>query len=345
MDRVGLRVGAAVLAAFLIVGAIFARRKLDDKQVEAKGPLRVVCTVEVADACASAASAFLRSEVIIMSGPEIVRALSKAEDADNAPGEVFVTAGPWLDAAAQQRKAAGRTELVDVSKRQLARSPIVIVGYNDRLAALKTWCTKGVLDLACLARAAGAGRWKTLGGSDAWSTVDMGHDDPERSGVGGVVLGAMAVDWFAPTTVSSTDIDDDAFSAAFVALERRSNKAVNGSALSTMLTNIAALETVATTEAEAIRVRTTDKARNGTSVVGTNHVVTVQGGVFTTAARIDDARAVLESPAIQQSLAAAGWRIPPNFAGVDGTALAKGDSLPSPGFLSAITARRKEIVR
>ena len=182
--------GAAVL---LIVAAILARDALDDDGDSAGGSssghgTTLVCPTELADACAE-----LEDDMTVRVEGASVTAdrLTTAADADEADADVWLAPAPWAAVVADARERAGAPALVGEPSAVIGRSPVVLVMWNDRAAALEAGACGGPVEWRCLGDAADR-PWDTVGGESAWGRVNVGLTDPDTA-TGLVVLGGAII--------------------------------------------------------------------------------------------------------------------------------------------------------
>ena len=162
-------VAALVAAVGLIVAAILARDALDDDGDSAGGSsagsgTTVVCPSELADACAE-----LDDDVTVRVEAASVTAdrLTTAADANEADVDVWLAPAPWAEVVADARERAGAPALVGEPSAVIGRSPVVLVMWNDRAAALEAGACGGPVEWRCLGDAADR-PWDTVGGETGW---------------------------------------------------------------------------------------------------------------------------------------------------------------------------------
>ena len=137
-------VAALAAAVGLIVAAILTRDALDDDGDSAGGTAgsgtTLVCPPELADACAE-----LEDDVTVRVEATSVTAdrLASAADADEAAVDVWLAPAPWAEVVGDARERAGATDLVGEPSAVIGRSPVVLVMWDDRAAALEAGACGG----------------------------------------------------------------------------------------------------------------------------------------------------------------------------------------------------------
>jgi hypothetical protein len=223
----------------------------------------------------------------------------------------------------------------------VARSPLVLVGWNERMEALTADC--GAIDWKCVGDRAGD-RWDSIGGSASWGSVEPGLDDVETDATALLIGGQAATDYFDGADFASNDFDGSGFRDWWDdLLEAVPNfPAMGGTVLDQMLAaGPSSYDIVGATEAHAVptvqgsrdsdRVTVSYPSQVATADVVLAPVVESAGG-RTLADLADDER-------LTAALLAAGWRVdgaelPPDVA--TDVELPADNGLPRPGVLEAL---------
>ncbi len=334
-------VAALAAAVGLIVAAILTRDAIDDDGDSAGGTsagsgTTLVCPPELADACAE-----LEDDVTVRVEAASVTAerLASAADADEAAVDVWLAPAPWAEVVGDARERAGAPALVGEPTAVIGRSPVVLVMWDDRAAALEAGACGGPLEWRCVGDAADR-TWDTVGGESAWGRVNVGLTDPDAA-TGLVVLGGAASGYFGTADYAANDLDGE-FSGWLGALAAQSDAAA-ADVVNEMLTRgpgqfsaVGALEVDALDAAGRDGVRVIYPAPVATADLVATPIGGAEGAAGDIASN-DDLRRVLGE---------SGWRVDgePQVAGVDGGLdLPADDSLPDGGVLGALLARWNEV--
>lgn len=304
------RLGALALAVLLVAGAFALRARGDatpDPDTPSHAPTAaadagvITCAAElgICDALADA----LGDAVQVQVEDGVVTARGLAEAATTHP---WVTLGALVDVVADARDRASRRDLFAPDPPVAATSPLVLVGWQDRLAVLDDACGT---TWSCIGEVA-TGTWAEVGGQAAWGSPKPAHAAPDRSGTGLLVAAQAVASRLDGAAVTSRALDDPAFESWFAGLERAvpSFRPSSGSQLVEMVQfGRASRDVVGTTEAEAAAVLARAGSRGAdlqvvpaSPPVAATAVVAVPVGTQVPAG--------LES-AVTEVLQAAGWRV------------------------------------
>ncbi|MDP8936646.1 MAG: substrate-binding domain-containing protein [Actinomycetota bacterium] len=335
---------AVVAAAAMVLGSLALRDRLDRREEERTTVLRLVCATELGPVCERLADAGdTPLDLTVEAAGTTADRLTAVESDPELDG--WLVSAPWPEMVDGARRARALPPLFGPSGAPLARSPLVLVVWNDRAAVLATRCEGGQVGWSCLGDAAGAaGGWAAIGGRPEWGPVKPGHGDAVTDDVGLLVLGQAVAAFLGRTDLSTADLDDGRFERWFAALERAVPPSPR-SPLGTMLvTGPAAYDAVGTTEAEARpllerSVRGRDLSLLYPSPMATADVVlaTPEGSL---GRRI---RQVASGDSARRALADAGFRVEGVRAPAGGPPLPPTSGLPSPGLLDAVRSRAREV--
>lgn len=343
------RLGALALAILLIAGALAWRGRGDDgggsdgatdtpTVVADPGTVRCAAELRVCDALDAALGDDV--DVVIEDGVVTARALK-----DATATESWVTLASLVDVVADARDRASRQPLFAPDAPVVGTSPLVLVGWQDRLAVVEEEC--GVT-WSCIGQVAG-GTWQQAGGPGAWGSPKPAHDAPDASGVGLLVAAQAVASRLNDAPVTVRNLDTPETQGWFATLERAvpSFSPSSGSQLVEMVQfGPSSRDVVGTTEAEAAAVLTRAARVADLSVVPASPPVTARvvvavptGG--TQPEGLDDA--------LREVLQEAGWQVEGGQPGV---------TLPSPvpsptgeppqlsgGALEAVLLRWERVVR
>ena len=263
------RLGALALAIVLVVGALVWRGRDGEPPAGGSEPPpsavgdvdTVRCAAELGACQALAAALGDDVSVVVEDGVTTARALQ-----DATTTEVWVTLSSLVDMVGDARDRASRQPLFPDRPAAVATSPLVLVGWQDRLAVLEQAC--GV-SWDCIGRVSGD-TWEAAGGEASWGSPKPAHDAPDTSGVGLLVTAQAAASHLGDQVLSARNLDTPDFQGWFTTLERAvpSFTPSSGSQLVEMVQfGPSRLDVVGTTEAEAADVLTRAGSRAGDLVV------------------------------------------------------------------------------
>jgi hypothetical protein len=313
------RLLALAAAIVMIGGAVLVRAQLDDE--DGSGPddrpsgdeeAVLACDPSLAEACARLSDEVDDLEIVVESAAET---RARLEAADARPDDVgisgWLTLDPFPTIVAEQRERAGVPPLLGEVAGPLARSPLVLVGWEDREAALRETCG-GELTWRCIGDRAGT-PWSDNEGESGWGRVEPGIDDIATDATALLIGGQAATSYFGGDTFASNDFDQG-FRAWWSGLWDAipTFPATRGTVLDQMLAaGRASYDVVGATEAEAVpTVQSSRESDNVTisypSPMTTADVVLVPVAGAPGADRVAD---LADDDALADVLAAAGWRV------------------------------------
>ena len=309
------RLLAFVLAAGLVVGAVFVRRAIDDRgQVGASGVPDVVCASEVQAACLRLASSGLIRIARIEAPGVTTDRLSSADG--TLGGDAWLVSGFWPQIVTGNRTRAGLPPLDLTSSAVLGTQPARVFLRPPRARATISRCSP--LTWKCLAPMA-AQPWTAFGGQADWGLVSLAV--PPVDTTAGLVTVATAVGSAAGTDrYASNDIVDqvDEF------LQRFSRDATTmDDPVDSMVVKPGSVDITAGLKADA------QGQPNGS-------VTTVWASpVATVGAVIAGPTGGLETGAVRDALTSTGWEHPTATSGIT-------TGLPRPDVMDAVRNEWKQ---
>ena len=144
------RFGALLLATALIVLAVVVRNRLDDDGSSSSGSdtssaATIVCVTELDAVCRMLDQRHADLNVRIEDEATTQQTLVSASfDPSKPPFDAWITLQPFPEMVAEQRSRALLTPALGDTSSAVARSPLVIVAWNDRRAALESSCSGGI---------------------------------------------------------------------------------------------------------------------------------------------------------------------------------------------------------
>ncbi len=347
-----LKRGIAVLVALVLIGlALGARAVLDGGDGGGGGQhsdraLSLLCADELG-VCESFASDHPDVDVTIAPAGTSANDLSTL-DPRELGYDGWLTFGTEAETVRDARERSGLPRSVGTPSAPIGRSPLVLGIWKDRATVLAKAC-KGELDWKCIGNVAGTS-WSSIGGQAAWGAVKPGHATPTVDGIGLLVIGQAASQYFGRSDLSRDDYDDDGFLDWFGRLER-SIRFDPGSAFERMLVGGPAIyDVVGTTEAEAgplLAAASADR-RAQISLLYPAPVASADAVYVPIAGApgADDLRDLMTGDDGRAALARAGWRVEgeSKVQGVRSTpVLPAGSNLPTAGSLEALLQTWREV--
>jgi hypothetical protein len=341
---------ALVLAAAMVVGALYLRDRFDDG--EGLGPigapdepLHLVCAEEFKAVCSALAGDDVTVEV--REAGETAAALSAPEPPE---ADGWVTLQPWPQIV-EEARARRSLDVFPGEPLVVGRSPLVMAAWDDRVRALSGRCG-ATLSWSCVGKNAG-NPWGVLGGQRLWGRVKPGFGEPSLNATGLLVLGQATSDFLGTSAFSVRDFDEPKFQAWLTNLGTNipTTGGPGASPLQQMLQRGRSIfDFVGTTEAEAgpALQRAAPDRRQGLQLLYPKPMVVAEAVVAPLRAGADERLRDLFSETGAAALANNGWRVAgqDRGPGVPTTpALPKEANIPKAGVLEALRIRWGEIAR
>jgi hypothetical protein len=359
------RLLALLAAAVMITGAFWVRDRIDTDSGSGGGSggagerATVVCATELAAACQSLAARHPELTVHVEDAQTTLDRLSSADFDPTAGSDAneaidgWLVPQPWPQMVVEQRQRAGlgREAIGDPSP-TLARSPLVIVIWNDRRDVLATRCDGGVIDWRCIGTVAGTA-WGSSGPAATWGSVKPGQPAPDTTAAGLLSLGEATASWFGSADFASNDFTDPGFRAWFTRLEQAvpSYPVSPRTPLDDMLfTGPASFDLTASTEAAAGPAVASSRDSGRLTILYPSPLTTADVVLAPVSGSPAGGRLMklMESDDAAAALAAAGWRVDgqPPAAGIpDQPALTDDSNVPRAGVLQALRSLWIGVVR
>jgi hypothetical protein len=352
-----VRRALAIIAAILMIGGAFLYRSRADskdaeKAEEASRPTgTLVCTPELSAACDQLrkANPSLTTRVE-EAGVTYATLVDPKANRDSAKLDAWLAPQPWPAMVAEQRTASSLDPLLAEPSKVLARSPIVMVVWKDRLAALERTCPAGTADWKCVGTVAGK-PWTEAGGDASWGAVKPGHGPPDRSAAGLFTFAQATGQYLGRTDYARNDLDDPDYRVWANQLEQAvpTFTPSTGSAVGQMLSfGRSSFDVAGSIEANAGPAIAGSREKDALSILYPAPVATAD--VVLVPLRGSDAggrvKQLLESTAGLQALSQTGWRVDgqPTIPGVNTTiVLDPQTNLPRAGVMAALRDVWKEV--
>ena len=193
----------------MVVASLVIRSRLDRNQEDRGRTLRLTCASELADACQDLSNRAGAGRLALTVEPAGTTA-DRLASADDPGLDGWLVPEPWPDMVDIRRRTKALEPLFAGRRQPLGRSPLTLVVWKDRGAALASRCG-GRVTWRCVGEAVGAGPWTASGGRPEWGSPKPAPTDPDQA-VGLLVLGQAVAGWFGRTDLSTIDLDDDSFS-------------------------------------------------------------------------------------------------------------------------------------
>ena len=340
------RVLAVVAAVLMIGGALLIRSRLDAREdaneLQASSAV-VVCATELAAVCDEVRRehpelTITTEEASVTAGKLSASGFSR----DATPMDAWLVPRPFPAMVDENRSFTGLEPVLGDSSRVLARSPLTLTAWNDRLDALRSACG-GEVTWVCIGDNAGQ-PWLDTGGPQSWGNVKPGLPDPSTTAFGLLGLTQATSQYLDRTDFASNDLQEPGFPSWLDQLKRsiRSYPPTStGGPLGQMLSQgKGTFDVAGSAEAVSGPGVSTSRYKTDLTVLYPSPVITAD--VVLVPLRGSDpgnhAREVFESDATAATLAAKGWRVAgqPPAPGVLSDPLPETDGLPKPGAVQAL---------
>lgn len=347
------------LAIIVVVGmialALFIRsRGQEAKQTAAdeKAKATLYCAKEL-DAVCEKLKADDRNLTVVTEDANRTLATLSATDFNRSTTRIdgWLAPQPYLDLVNENRSRAGVEPLFGPPSRVLARSPVVLVGWSDRLKALAPRCG-GQVSWKCLGENAGTG-WSDLGGQATWGELRPVVPAPDRSATGLLTAGEATASYFGNSSFATNDLSDPAFRDWLNRLATESaGVSLSGlSPIDKMLSaGPASLDVAGALEAQAAPAVAKSRDKDRLTILYPSPLATADVVLAPISGSEPGGRLqqVLESDAAAKAFAGNGWRVDgqPLGTGLSPTvALPDGNGLPKAGVLQALGTTWTEAAR
>lgn len=300
------RVGAIVLAAGLVVGAVFLRRAIDDNSSgdgngsSSNGAYQLICSTEFTEVCSRLPDSY--AVTIEPAGVTLDR-LAKSEAADLP--DAWLTLDPFPGMLDETRTRASNLSAAVKSTTVLATTDQLYAIPSDRSSAFESACDTAPV-AKCVGEFAGQ-QWQDLGPTNVSGKVQPGIADPSNDAFGLLTFANGVAGFYGDTEIDSNAWSNDAEFDAWMRNYVSNVSIVTGSALNEMLVRPSSVNVAATSTAE---ISGTPRVDTLTTLpvspdFGTHAVIAVIGR---------DRRDIAEQ--LETSLVDRGWDPPSDVAGL-----------------------------
>jgi hypothetical protein len=312
----------------------------DDEQPEGNAVL--ACDPSLEAVCTDLDARVEGLDVVI---EDVATTRARLEPGSARPADVgidgWLTLDPMPGIVTEQRDRGGLPPILGNSSAPLARSPLVLVGWTERVGVLRDAC--GGLDWRCIGDHAGAG-WDTVGGDPAWGRIEPGIDDIQTDATGLLVGGQAASSFFDTADFASNDFDQNGFRGWWHDLldSIPSFPVIRGTVLDQMLAaGPASYDVVGATEAHGVPTVASSREKDRVTISYPSPLATadVVLAPVADAPGHDVITRLADDDDLAAALAAAGWRVEgqPLPPGADpDVELPSDNGLPRAGVLEAL---------
>lgn len=352
--------GAIVLVVVLIIGAVLVRSQLSDdgsgsssEQANRWEPgmtATIVCAAELAPVCDALSAKTPGLVVKTESVDHTENTLVGAENASEVDFDAWLVPAASPAMVADRRSRVLAQEILDTPSQVLARSPLVMVVWNDRLKVLENTCPDSEVTWKCVGELSGS-QWADHGADASWGDVTPGYASPATTATGLFVIAQATGSWFGTTDYASNDFARSDYRLWLAQLEHGVLNRPNPprTPLSEMLTKgRASFDLAGEIEAVAISEITGTRSQGDLKILYPAPSETVDVVLVTVKGSEAGERltSLLMSDEASDAFVEADWRIDGNPVG-DGPQdpLSDGDGLPSPGVLEALRGLWVEVAR
>jgi hypothetical protein len=326
--------------------AVLIRSRLDSgesaAQLDASRAI-VVCATELATVCNQVQRDHPELQVSVEEATVTAERLAAPGFArDATPIDAWLVPQPFPAMVTENRAFGGLEPVLGDPSRVLARSPLTLTVWNDRLEALNGTCG-GEVTWACIGDHAGQ-PWADNGGQENWGSVKPGLPDPTTTAFGLLVLSQATAQELGRNDFASNDLQDSTYQTWLDQLKRsiRSYPPTStGAALGLMLSQgKGTFDLAGSAEAVSGPGVTPSRYNSQLTVLYPSPVVTADVVLVPLrgAPSGDHAREVFESDGVGATLATNGWRVngQPPAPGVRSDPLPDSSGLPKPGAVQAL---------
>jgi len=330
----------------MIGGALLIRSRLDSNESAAEleaSQAVVVCATELAAVCEQVRREHPELSVTVEDAGVTAERLSASSfSRDATPMDAWLVPRPFPAIVDENRAFAGLEPVLGDASATLARSPLTLAVWNDRLDALRGTCG-GDVTWSCIGDRAGL-PWTDTGGQESWGTVKPGLPDPATAASGSLVLSQATAQQLGRPDFASNDLQEAGYQTWLDQLKRsvRSYPPTStGGPLGQMLSQgKGTFDLAGSVEAVSGPGVTTSRYNSQLTVLYPSPMVTADLVLVPLRGSSpgDGAREVFESDVTAAALATNGWRVngQPPAAGVLTDPLPDSDGLPKPGAVQAL---------
>jgi hypothetical protein len=233
-------------------------------------------------------------------------ALVAARDAAELDAGLWLVTRPWAEAVEDARARANEEPLLGEPVGPVARSPVGVLVWEDRAAALEAGACGGTVGWRCVGEAADR-MWDEVGGEASWGQVRAGLADPP-SATGLTVLGAAVAGYLDRCDYATNDVDGDV-SSWLGRLATTADRTADGPVPRMLTRGPGELAALGVIEADAVAASATE--RDDVRFVIPEPVATADLVVVPVGDENQEAADDLAGGAdLLDGLAEAGWRVP-----------------------------------
>ncbi|MCX7620502.1 MAG: hypothetical protein N2037_06615 [Acidimicrobiales bacterium] len=350
---------AALAAVLMVIAAVLIRSRLEDRERATGGTSdpnekpTLVCVSELERICKDLAA---RTSDISVRTEDAATTLGTLSSPDFEPRtakiDAWLAPRPLPGMVNDRRVRNGLSPSVDEPDQVLARTPIVIAIWDDRLEVLNKHCPSNTVAWRCIGDVSGQ-PWSSIGGPETWGDVRSALPGAQTAS-GMLAMAEAAASFFGRSDYASNDFADPAFVRWFEQLARTSEDTVGRSGVSPVMEMLskgpAAVQIAAATEAEAGPAIASSARKDRLRLLYPSPLVTadlVMAPVIGSAAAPRIAK-LLESKDVPAALAQSGWRVPGQTSpsGIrTSELLPDSNGAPRPGVLLALRDNWLEATR
>lgn len=209
------RLAAVVVAVAMVAGALAWRAHRDNRDETASGTRApghavLVCSTELAQACAELPADAWGVEIVIEPAATTEATLTGAENAADTGFDAWLVPDPFPAMVAAQRTTRSQATVLAEQSAPVASSPLVLIAWKDRRAVLDAACDAPELFWRCIGDMSGT-PWADHGGQSQWGPVKPGLSQPTTTATGLFTIAQASASWFGRTDYASNDFADPEF--------------------------------------------------------------------------------------------------------------------------------------